>query len=302
MTRITLAGALVALSLAAATSLSSHAAPLVFSGSGAQVADLTATVDTFRATLGANLGGAPNPGLLPGRREINWDAEALDAVADPNLMPADQFNGLAAPFARGAQFTTPGSGFFVSRRCEQDGGAPGCGGNNILLGMGPDAGLNVNFRAFSEQRIFTPVGSNLMDITFAVPGSPGAAATTSAFGAVFLDVETATLTTMQLFDAADNLLGTFEVPVAPDAGFSFLGVVFGGGEQIARVRLTLGDMVVTGHGTFDTLRNDIVALDDFIYAEPVAAAQVAEPPALALLALAGLAAAAGRRGRRDPRP
>ncbi|MFT3818944.1 MAG: hypothetical protein QM750_15100 [Rubrivivax sp.] len=269
------------------------AAPVVFSAAGAGAGDVTGSVDAFRSALGANLGAAPNPALLPGRREINWDAPALDAVADPNFMPADQFNRLAAPFARGAQFSTPGDGFFISRRCEQDGAAAPCGGSNVLLGFGPGAGNDVNLRAFSEQRIFVPVGANVMDVSFALPGSPGTAATVSAFGAIFLDVEAAGLTTMELFDAADQSLGSFAVPVGGDAGFSFLGVAFGGGERIARVRLTLGDMAVLGHGQSTAQLNDLVALDDFIYAEPAAA--VSEPAGLAAL---GLAAAAWVRRRR----
>ncbi|MBK9361298.1 MAG: PEP-CTERM sorting domain-containing protein [Rubrivivax sp.] len=288
-----LAAALAA--TAAILSSGALAAPIVFSSAGAGAADLTATVDAFRAVLGANLGAAPNPTHSPGRREINWDAgAALDGVADPNLMPGNQFNGLASPFARGAQFATPGSGFMISRRCAQDGQTFPCGGSDILLGMGPAAGNNVNFRAFSAERIFTPIGSNIMDVRFAVPGSAGVTASTRAFGAVFLDVEVANLTTMEFFDASSASLGVFGVPVAPDGGFSFLGVQFGGGERVARVRLTLGDMSVLAHGQFSDLRNDLVALDDFIYAEPAA---VPEPATWALLAI-GAAALVRRRRRR----
>jgi hypothetical protein len=273
-----------------------HAAPVVFSDSGAQVSDLNGAADPlaqFRAALGANLGAGPNPANNPGRREINWDAAGpLDPVSDPNLMPADQFNRLAAPFARGAQFSTAGSGFMLSRRCEQDAQVFPCGGSNILLGLGPDSGLGVNLRAFSEQRIFTPVGSNVMDVTFAVPGSPGTAATTSAFGAIFLDVEVAGLTSLEFFDLGGNSLGLFDVPAGPDSGFSFLGVQFTGGEKIARVRMSLGDMVFTGHGTFGQVLNDLVALDDFVYAEPQ---RIGEPSTLTLLGLAGLAALRSRR-------
>lgn len=269
-----------------------HAAPLVFSDSGASPGDLAATIDAFRAVLGANLGAAPNPAGNPGRREINWDASALDFVADPNLMPANQFNQLAAPFARGAQFATPGNGFMISRRCAQDGESLPCGGSNILLGLGPDSGNSVNLRAFSDERIFTPIGSNIMDVIFAVPGSPGEAASSSAFGAVFLDVEVANLTTMEFFDTSGASLGAFGVPAAVDSGFSFFGVQFGGGERIGRVRMTLGDFVITGHGQFGGGPNDLVALDDFIYAEPVA---VPEPASWALLAIGAAALARTRR-------
>lgn len=276
-----------------------RAAAVVFADNGGQVADLTGAGDpltAFRSVLGANLGAAPNAANNPGRREINWDAGApLDGVSDPGLMPGNQFNGLAAPFARGAAFSTPGSGFMLSRRCAQDGQAFPCGGSNILLGMGPDAGNNVLLRAFSEERIFTPVGSNVMDVTFAVPGTPGVVASTSAFGAIFLDVETANLTTMEFFGLGGQSLGVFTVPAGPDSGFSFLGVQFNAGERIGRVRLTLGDYVVTGHGDFNG-NNDLVALDDFVYAEPQA---VSEPATLALLGLAGLVGlrASGRRRR-----
>lgn len=286
---------LAAAALAAAACLNgtASAAPVVFSDSGAQVVDLTGAADpltAFRTALGDNRGAGPNAAGLPGRREINWDAAALDAVADPNFMPADQFNRVAAPFARGAAFSTPGVGFFISRRCEQD--LPPCDGSNILLGLGPDSGTNVNFRAFSEQRIFTPVGSNQMDVSFAVPGTPGAAATTSAFGAIFLDVETADLSSMEFFDGNNQSLGLFHAVVGPEAGFSFLGVQFDGGERIARVRLTLGDMQVLGHGSFSTVRNDLVALDDFFFAEPVA---IPEPTSWTLLALGGAAMLRRRR-------
>ena len=286
-----------ALAAAAGLTFAANAAPVVFADSGAQVADISGAGDplaAFRSALGSNLGAGPNAAGLPGRREINWDAAALDAVADPGFMPDDQFNRLAAPFARGAQFDTPGSGFFISRRCEQDGQTAPCGGSNVLLGLGPGAGNDVNFRAFSEQRIFTPVGSNEMDVTFAVPGSPGTAATTSAFGAIFLDVEQAGTTAMELFGLQGQSLGAFAVPIGGDGGFSFLGVQFTGGERIARVRLTLGDRAVLGHGSLGTQGSDAGALDDFFYAEP-AAAGVPEPAGLALLAAGALAAGARRR-------
>ena len=272
------------------------AAAVSYSDVGATAADLTGGGDAltrFRSDLGANNGVGPAAGVTAGRREINWDAPALDAVADPNFMPNDQFNRLAAPFARGAQFSTPGSGFLVSRRCEQDGGAAPCGGGNILFGLGGGQPNNVNLQAFSAQRIFAPVGSNKMDVTFDVAGSPGTRASVSAFGAIFLDVEVANLTTMEFFDLAGSSLGVFAADSGADASMSFLGVRFDAGEAIGRVRLTLGDMILTGHGSLGPTLSDYVALDDFIYSEPKA---VAEPGILALIA-AGLLAGVRRRRR-----
>lgn len=290
-------GWLCTLAAALGLGLSSAAfsAAVVYSDSGAVPADLSGAGDAlsmFRTDLGANNGAGPAPGVTTGRREINWDAPALDAVADPNFMPADQFNRAVAPFARGAQFSTAGTGFFVSRRCEQDGGLPGCGGANILFGFGA-GGNGTGLSAFSQQRIFSPVSSNVMDVTFAVPGSPGQRATTNAFGAIYSDVEVASLTRMELFDQNDQSLGSFFVSTAVDGGLSFLGVRFDAGELIGRVRLTLGDMIMTGHGNFAQINTDFVALDDFIYAEPLRA--VPEPGTLALLLLGACAAAARRR-------
>ena len=290
MSGLTVLVATLGLCLSSAT----YSAAVVYSDSGATPADLSAAADAltiFRSDLGANNGAGPSLGGTTGRREINWDAPALDAVADPNFMPADQFNRAVAPFARGAQFSTAGNGFFVSRRCEQDGDAAGCGGSNILFGFGPGSGTNLS--AFSAQRIFSPVSSNVMDVTFAVPGSPGQVATTSAFGAIFTDVEVADLTRMELFGLDDQSLGSFFVPTAVDGGLSFLGVRFDGGELIARVRLTLGDMALTGHGAFAQVNSDFVALDDFIYAEPLRV--VSEPGSVALVLVAAAALSSRRR-------
>jgi hypothetical protein len=81
----------------------------------------------------------------------------------------------------------------------------------------------------------------------------------------------------------DVPLGSFTVPsIAGEATLSFLGVQFDAGEQIARVRITTGNVAL---GTFDDLPGvyDVVAMDDFIFSEPVP-----EPATLALLGL-GLA-------------
>src|SRR5262249_17970834 len=148
------------------------------------------------------------------------------------------------------------------------------------------------FAAFSSPRIFTPVGSNVTDITFSIPGTGGATpASVSAFGAVFSDVDT-NATTISLFDLADSPLGVFSVPniAGASATFSFLGIAFNAGERIGRVRITTGNAAL-GAGVNDG-EFDVVAMDDFLYSEPIP-----EPGTLALFAfgLGGLGFAGRRR-------
>ena len=135
-----------------------------------------------------------------------------------------------------------------------------------------------------------PIGSNVTDITFSLPGSGGAQpAFVSGFGAIFSDVDT-NATTMEFFDPIGNPLGTFGVPSLPGIRtFAFLGVQFDAGEQVARIRITTGNAPL---GPDDGGGIDVVAMDDFFYSEPVP-----EPGTFALVAL-GLA---GLRARRSTR-
>jgi len=116
---------------------------------------------------------------------------------------------------------------------------------------------------FSPERIFSPIGSNITDVSFFIPGTNGSVpATVSGFGAVFTDVNrnnSLSSTTLQFFDISNNLIFNQAVPigVVPKQSLSFLGAVGTAGEEIYRVRIT------TGNTPFD-----VVAMDDFIYPEP----------------------------------
>jgi hypothetical protein len=256
------------------------AAPVIFSVSGASSGDIQATVDVFRSVLG-NLN--PNePGSFPGgRREINWDGVPAASSA-PDLFPGNFFNAATPGRARGIEFFTPGLGFQVSAASGNPTATPIQFGN-----LNPTyPGL---FATFSPEKLFTPLGSNVTDATFFVPGS-ATPATVSGFGAVFTDVDLANSTTIQFFDPANALLGSFFVPSAPgNETLSFLGVVFNGGEHVSRVRIITGN---TSLGPNEAGGFDLVVMDDFIYAEPQATTPL---PGTFLLLGTGLAGCLLRR-------
>jgi hypothetical protein len=238
------------------------AGPVVFSAAGANPAAIQGTVDSFRAALGnPDNGNAAGP-IAGGRREINWDGGGSTATTAP-VTPFTTFT-----VTRGATFTTPGTGL---SQAPPTGGAQG--GLTTLFN---NATYGTIFVPFSNPRLFVPVGSNITVGTFTLPGNPNVQATVSAFGAVFEDVDLANTTTISFFALNGSSLGTFNVPPA-DGGLSFLGVQFNAGERIARVQITTGNSAL---GPNDGGGIDVVAMDDFIFAEPQAV--VPEPSSLTL--------------------
>ncbi|MBI5361680.1 MAG: hypothetical protein HZA53_00785 [Planctomycetes bacterium] len=217
--------------------------------------DIRAAVDQYRAMLGPDNGNGP--GAHPtGRREINWD-KVPDEKAAPNFLPGDFFNGSAAPRARGALLSTPGTGLQASASATNAAKTP------VAFGH-VNASYSKAFPRFSEERLFSPIGSNVVDLEFRVPGTD-TKALVRGFGAVYCDVDT-THTAFEYFDAEGRSLGKYAVPIA-DAGLSFLGVAF---EQpiVARVRIEYGTVAL---GPDDSPANDVAVMDDFIYGEPQAA-------------------------------
>jgi len=240
--------------------------PAVFQAAGPNAASIQSVVDAYRAALGnPNNGNAGS--LMTGHREINWDgAGGVDTSTTP---PANPFNVFLN--TRGSQFTTPGIGL---SQAPPSGGAQG--GLAVLFNNPSYATI---FKPFSNFRLFTPVGSNITDALFFVPGSGGSIpASVSGFGAVFTDVDQpdgsgpgekhgnrGASTLVEFFGANGELLFSSFVPASPgDGNLSFIGVVFNAA-RIARVRITTGD---TAPGPDDDRKNDIVMMDDFIYGEP----------------------------------
>jgi hypothetical protein len=249
---------------------------VTYESAGNSTAGITSTRDAFRTAIGGGTIAGANGSFGGLRREINWDG-VPNALSDPNALPANFFN-VTSP--RGTVFSTPGTGFLVSANS----GSP----TPTLFGFAND------FQAFSAQRLFTAVGSNITDVLFYAPGTMNVA-TTSAFAAIFVDVEVAAQTKIEFFDENNSIIFARDALVAGNQGLSFVGAVADAGERISRVRLTSGVNKLLSNGVADNPNDDIVVMDDFLYAEPLQS--IPEPPSMALVALGLLGCLAGFRRR-----
>ena len=236
--------------------------PLVFQAAGPDATSIQGAVAAFRAALGDNNLNNPGP-IQKGRREINWDG------GNPNLLdttaPVNPF--LVFLNTRGSQYKTPGLGL---SQAPPSGGLQG--GLAVLFGNPTYAKI---FRTFSRSRLFTPVGSNITEAVFSIPGTNGTVpATVRGFGAVFTDVDQANgvgvgakagSTFIEYFDRNGTLVFSSFVPASPgDGSLSFFGIQFDDA-RIASVRITAGNVAP---GANDDQQHDIVMMDDFIYGEP----------------------------------
>ncbi|MEX0663330.1 MAG: hypothetical protein WD598_01015 [Acidimicrobiia bacterium] len=225
--------------------------PTVVKGAG----DITGAITKYQNLLGPDNGATPET-HPSGRREINWDG-VPDEFAEPNSYPPDFFNGLEAPRARGAVLSTPGDHLGVSADADNPSGAA------VRFGdINP--GYVDTFQAFSEERLFSPVGSNVANISFFVPGTDTPAAV-RGFGAVYTDVDSKGAADFKFFDVNGKLLGKFAVPKSKD-GLSFLGVAFSKA-IVGRVQIVYGNSEL---GPDDGPGYDVAVMDDFIFGEPQA--------------------------------
>jgi len=259
------------------------AAPIVFSGSGANA---QSALDDFRAAIGGvkNAAAAPQTG---GRREINWDGVRLDGTdANPNTQVIDSGKTVSIPIdrfrAQGAIFEDPyavsGDGF-ASVNPATAGGFPAFSPANTFVMFNDELGQFDD--PFIEQS-FVLAGSNT-------------AAGTRGFGAIFMDVENAGSSAIEFFglNANDNeiSLGKFSVPTSASGDFQFLGVLFDS-PIVSEVSLTVGtNSLFAFDGTAfqpfgaENLAGgiDLAATDDFVYAEPTQLQRVPTPATLPLL-------------------
>ncbi len=238
--------------------------PMVIVGAG----NISNTVAAYQLLLGGQNNGG-EPGARPdGFRTINWDGVPDDQSAPNGYDPAF-FNQPTAPLARGAVFATPGDGLQISADADNPTNTP------VRFGHINPTYTDI-FKTFSAEKLFSPVGSNIADIFFFVPGSD-TPAVTRGFGAVYTDIDTAH-TAFEYFDLDGNSLGAYQAPVANE-GLSFLGAIFPE-PVVHRVRITYGTAAL---GPDDGPAADVAVMDDFIYGEP-------QPAPVSAPAAAGLPA------------
>ena len=210
--------------------------------------DITDAVNQYR-----NLLGVLNPNVAgeqpAGRREVNWDGVGA-ANTNNEAFPGNFFN-VNSP--RGILFSTPSGLFRIS--------------NNGYTDI--NANYAGEFNVFSPPRLFVARGSTITDVNFVVAGT-NTPATVTGFGSVFADVGRAHSTRIEFYDVNGNRLLTIAAPRrSDDKGLSFAGAVFPS-PVVARVRVISGDTPIgpddNVHGAGK--KNDVVAMDDFIYGEP----------------------------------
>jgi uncharacterized protein (TIGR03437 family) len=240
----------------------------VFSASS--TTETTSTLAAFRTAIGGADNSTNATPQASGRREINWDAVRLDGTDFNNVttvIVANKITGIPVNRfqARGVTFKEV---FAVS--------------NDGFLSA--NAGVANQFPAFSPANTFASFNTNKIDLNFVLPSAPAttpAAATTRAFGVIFLDVEQANTSSIEYFNGTVSL-GKFFVPAGTSGQAQFLGVLFNA-PVVTRVVITAGTAQIFNFnsgqltsGSADRTNSpdqtvDQVATDDFIYAEPVVA-------------------------------
>jgi hypothetical protein len=267
----------VALVVHAVTSSNARATAVIATASGTSASDINAVVNNFRASIA--LGGVNNGsggGVFDnGFRNINWD-DVPDEFAEPHTLFGNHFN---ANSLRGLQMLTLGAEFLLSADSDNP-------TNNLPEFGSIEPTYPGIFQSFSAERLFVAFGSTITDNFFFVPSSPGTRASVFGFGVVFTDVDILGATSLEFFEN-NRSLGVFNAPVQNN-GLSFLGVSFNAGERVTAVRIIAGNTPIDA-GVIDGLDIDVVAMDDFMYSEPLAVIPEPGTAALILLGLGSLA-------------
>jgi uncharacterized protein (TIGR03118 family) len=197
----------------------------------------TALTNFEAAIGGANNGGTASP-QANGFRTITWDGVPLngtdpgftDTVIDPNHVvgiPINRFQERGVQFAEVYAVSGPASPTDTS----------------TFSTVNPSV-TNL-FKAFSPTKTFAMFNETTIDLSFVLASAHTMApvpAATSAFGAIFLNVEVPNTTSIEYFNG-DVSLGKFFVAVGARGQPEFLGERFAS-SIITRVTLTLGTDVL----------------------------------------------------------
>jgi hypothetical protein len=232
--------------------------PQEFKAVGAD--QVTAAIAAFKAAIGGSDNGSATGSQGSGYRQITWD-DVPDASATPVFLPKDYYDTISL---RGFLFSDSSA----YRMWEVSAVEPNANGTPALFGN-RNAVFPSLYTTYSPGRIMRSAGTdNPFYIDLKIPGS-SEVASVSGFGAVFIDVDRENLSSLEFYDAENRSLGTFFVPPASGTKtVSFLGVIFPpGAGRISRVRIQPGYVHVQQPQDEEGGR-DLVALDDFIYAEP----------------------------------
>ncbi|KAK1859285.1 hypothetical protein I4F81_001882 [Pyropia yezoensis] len=247
LTRLSVLAAVAAATIATVSADSRELPAKAVKDTGAHAGDIRHAFEKFGRLLGEQ-DNESGPPAHRGRRSINWDGAGV-----PFKMPGDFFNTVVP---HGAVFHAKGGEFRVSNPPREQ-------------HIDDDRFSSINkklskqIKTFSPKRLFTPLKGNVMEVRFEVPGKRGVKATTTGFGAVFVDLDHDHVTSLEYFDAHRRRLAKAFVP-SKKGGLSFLGVVFNK-PVVSYVRMTLGNRKVTDH---DDGHGDVVVADDFVYGEP----------------------------------
>jgi hypothetical protein len=267
----------IALALHAAASSNAHATAVITTAVGPSASDIQGAVEGFRSSIALGGGNNGTGGFFAnGFRNISWD-DVPDSAAEPNTLFGTFFN---ADSPRGLRMLTLGAEFLVSADSVNPTG-------NLLEFGSIEPSYPGTFQTFSSERLFVAFGSTITDNLFFVPSSPTTRASVLGFGVVFTDVDILGATSLEFFEG-NRSLGVFNAPVQNN-GLSFLGVSFNAGERVTAVRIVAGNTPIDA-GVIDGLGIDVVAMDDFIYSEPLAIVPEPGTGALIVLGLGSLAA------------
>jgi hypothetical protein len=229
------------------------------------------------ANFEAAIGGAKNTAAAPqngGFRVITWDGVKVDGT--DNAAGANSTVVIKAGHTVGIPLNRfQGSGVFF--------GAVYAVSNDGFADVNPSVGPspifpNGLFPAFSPPNTFAMFNDNGIDFTFVPASSPftgPVSAASRGFGAIFLNVQQPG-TTITYFHGS-TVIDTLNVPTNPTAGAAvFAGELFSS-PIVTNVLLTLGngaifkfDGTTVTSGGVNTATNNLVAVDDWAFAEPVA--------------------------------